>query len=219
MMLIGQYDSPFVRRVGIALSLYDIPFRHEPWSGFGDTDKIARFNPLRRVPTLVMDDGVVMTDSAAILEVLDDMVGPERAMIARSGPHRREGLRVCALASGAADKGVSLVYERRLRETAFPFWVERCTGQINDTLMALDAARAERPGPWWFGERISHADIVLATVLRFLREALADNVNVDDQPIINVDDKPALVAHAARCEAMPVFQAISQPFRLTPAST
>ena len=219
MMLIGQYDSPFVRRVGIALSLYAIPFRHEPWSGFGDTDKIARFNPLRRVPTLVMDDGVVMTDSAAILEVLDDMVGPERAMIARSGPDRREALRVCALASGAADKGVSLVYERRLRETAFPFWVERCTGQINDTLMALDAARAERSGPWWFGERISHADIVLATVLRFLREALADDVNVDGQPIINVDDKLALVAHAARCEAMPVFQTISQPFRLTPAST
>ena len=32
MILIGQYDSPFVRRVGIALSLYDIPFEHRPWS-------------------------------------------------------------------------------------------------------------------------------------------------------------------------------------------
>ena len=26
MILIGQYDSPFVRRVGIALSLYELPF-------------------------------------------------------------------------------------------------------------------------------------------------------------------------------------------------
>ena len=66
MILIGQYDSPFVRRVGIALTLYGIPFRHEPWSGFGDTDKIAQFNPLRRVPTLVMDDGVVLADSAVM---------------------------------------------------------------------------------------------------------------------------------------------------------
>ncbi len=210
MILIGQYDSPFVRRVGIALTLYGLPYKHEPWSGFGDTDKIARFNPLRRVPTLVMDDGVVVTDSAAMLEVLDDMVGPERAMMARTGPDRREGLRVCALAAGTADKGVSLLYERALRETAFPFWVERCTGQINDTLAQLNAERAGRPGGWWFGEKISHADIVLATVLRFLREALAG--------VIDLDGYAALAAHAARCEAMPVFQTISQPFRLTPAS-
>ena len=210
MILIGQYDSPFVRRVGIALSLYDLPFRHEPWSGFGDTDKIARYNPLRRVPTLVMDDGVVMADSAAILEVLDDLVGPERALIARTGPDRREALRVCALAAGTADKGVSLLYERALRETAFPFWVERCMAQINDTLALLNAGRADRPGDWWFGARISHADIILATLLRFLREALPG--------VFDLDGYAALAANAARCEALPVFQTISQLYRLTPPS-
>ena len=210
MILIGQYDSPFVRRVGIALTLYGMPYRHEPWSGFGDTDKIAQYNPLRRVPTLVMDDGVVLADSAAMLEVLDDMVGPDRAMMARTGPDRREALRVCAFAAGAADKGVSLLYERALRETAFPFWVERCTAQINDTLSLLDAGRAGRPGTWWFGDKISHADIVLATMLRFLREALPG--------VFDLDGYPALAAHSARCEALPVFQATSQPYRLTPPS-
>ena len=40
MILIGQYDSPFVRRVGIALTLYDLPFRQEPWSVFGDAEKV-----------------------------------------------------------------------------------------------------------------------------------------------------------------------------------
>jgi glutathione S-transferase len=30
MILIGQYDSPFVRRVGIALTLYGITFEHQP---------------------------------------------------------------------------------------------------------------------------------------------------------------------------------------------
>ena len=39
MILIGQYDSPFVRRVAIALRLYDLPFEHRPWSTFGDADK------------------------------------------------------------------------------------------------------------------------------------------------------------------------------------
>src|SRR5215210_7335048 len=57
MILIGQYDSPFVRRVAIALRLYGIGFEHRPWSTFGDADRIAPYNPLRRVPTLVLEGG------------------------------------------------------------------------------------------------------------------------------------------------------------------
>ena len=45
MFLIGQYDSPFVRRVAIALRLYGLPFEHKPWSTFGDAGKLAAFNP------------------------------------------------------------------------------------------------------------------------------------------------------------------------------
>ncbi|MET0575043.1 MAG: glutathione S-transferase N-terminal domain-containing protein, partial [Mesorhizobium sp.] len=40
MILIGQYDSPFVRRVGIALTLYGLPFEQRPWSSFGDAEKL-----------------------------------------------------------------------------------------------------------------------------------------------------------------------------------
>jgi hypothetical protein len=39
--LIGQYDSPFVRRVAIAFRFYGLPFEHRPWSTFGEGDKIA----------------------------------------------------------------------------------------------------------------------------------------------------------------------------------
>src|SRR3954454_6409739 len=111
MILIGQFDSPFVRRVGIALHLYDLPFEHRPWSTFGDADKIARYNPLRRVPTLVLDDGEVLIESTAILDHLDETVGPARAMIPENGPHRREALKLCAVATGLGDKAVSLGYE------------------------------------------------------------------------------------------------------------
>ena len=54
MILIGQYDSPFVRRVGIALRHSGLPFEHRPWSVWRDAAKIAQFNPLRRVPTLLL---------------------------------------------------------------------------------------------------------------------------------------------------------------------
>ena len=43
MILIGQYDSPFVRRVAIALQTYGLAYQHRPWSTFRDGDKIAPY--------------------------------------------------------------------------------------------------------------------------------------------------------------------------------
>src|SRR4030081_950894 len=114
MILIGQYDSPFTRRVAIALKLYGLASEPRPWSTFGDADKIAPFNPLRRVPTLVFEDGEVLIESTAILDYLDEVVGPSKAMIAENGPERRHALKICALATGLGDRAVSLVYERVL---------------------------------------------------------------------------------------------------------
>src|SRR3981081_1839511 len=93
-ILIGKYDSPFVRRVAIALRLYGLPFEHRPWSTFGEGDKIAPYNPLRRVPTLLLDDGEALIESTAITDYLDELVGHEKAMIAARGPERRHGLKI-----------------------------------------------------------------------------------------------------------------------------
>ena len=91
MILIGQYDSPFVRRVAVALELWGVDFDHRPWSVWADADQLAAFNPMRRVPTLVLDDGEVLIESSAILDALDEMVGPARAMLPGAGPERRRG--------------------------------------------------------------------------------------------------------------------------------
>ena len=48
MILIGQYDSSFVRRVGIALRIYELAFEHRPWSVFSDRERVQAFNPLMR---------------------------------------------------------------------------------------------------------------------------------------------------------------------------
>lgn len=204
MILIGQYDSPFVRRVAIALSLYGIAFEHRPWSVFRDADKIAPFNPLIRVPTLVLDSGDVLIESAMILDYLDEQAGAARALIAPEGDERREALKICALATGFADKAVALVYERVLHRETSQAWVDRCTGQVERVLDALEADRAARPSPFWFGDAIGHADIAVACALRFAREAHA--------PIFAGARWPALIAHGDRCEALDVFQSIVQPF-------
>jgi glutathione S-transferase len=203
MFLIGQYDSPFVRRVAIALRLYGIPFEHRPWSTFGDAAKIATYNPLLRVPTLVLDDGEALIDSTAILDHLDERVGPDKAMIPERGPERRKHLRILALATGLGDKAVSLIYERVLRKEQSKIWVERCEMQIVGVLDALEQARAAATTRYLFGHEIAHADIAVACVLRFTREA--------HPKLFDTARYTALAAHADACEALPPFTEIVQP--------
>jgi glutathione S-transferase len=208
MILIGQYDSPFVRRVGIALRLYGLEFEHRPWAAFADSEKIGHYNPLMRVPTLVMDDGEVLTESWAILDALDFMAGPEKALIPLSGPQRRHVQQVCALATGLADKVVSLIYERAVHRRETDVWVNRCRSQIEHALDALDGDRSHSQAAWWFGPALSHADIAVACAMGLMRDALGD--------MFDMLERPALRNHAAACEALPVFAEIRQAFYLTP---
>jgi glutathione S-transferase len=205
MLLIGQYDSPFVRRVAIAMRLYGMPFEHRPWSTFREGEKIAPYNPLRRVPTLVLDGGEALIESTAITDYLDELVGPERAMIAARGPARRHALKICALASGLGDKAVSLLYERVLRKEPSKIWVDRCEAQVGGVLEVLERERDGVITPYWFGERIGHADIAVACVLRFAREA--------HPALFPAARYPALAAHAEACEALPVFAEFVQPLQ------
>lgn len=204
MILIGQYDSPFVRRVGIALTLYGLPFEHRPWSTFGDADKIRPHNPLTRVPTLVLDDGTALVESHAILDYLDGLVPAARAMFPRAEPARHQALRVAALATGLGDKAVGLFYEKRMHREVSETWVERCRTQVAAVLAVLEAERAARPTPYWFGAGIGHADIAVAAMLRFIAEALPG--------LVAMSAYPALAAHARCLEALPAFKAIAQPF-------
>jgi glutathione S-transferase len=204
MILIGQYDSPFVRRVGIALRLYDIPFEHKPWSTFGDADKIRPYNPLTRVPTLVLDDGEVLIESHIMLDYLDSLVPADKRMFPSTEPARHKALKVAALATGLGDKAVSLFYEGRLHKEVSDTWVDRCRKQIATVLGVLEADRAARKSDFWFGDRLGHADVAVVTALRFIAEAHTG--------LVSMNDFPSLKSDAARLEALPVFKEISQPF-------
>lgn len=204
MILIGQYDSPFVRRVGIALTLYGLPFEHRPWSTFGDADKIRPLSPMMRVPTLVLDDGDVIIESHAMLDYLDSLVPAGQRMFPGEEPARRKALKIAALGTGLGEKAVSLFYEKRMHADVSQLWADRCRTQIMGVLEVLEEDRAGRDTPWWFGETIGHADIAVACAIRSVCDA--------HPGLVDLSSLPALNAHAARAEALPVFQAVAQPF-------
>src|SRR6266496_2004500 len=141
MILVGQYDSPFVRRVAVSLRILGLTYEHDTRSVFGDFDAMCRINPLGRIPSLVLDEGETLIDSTAILDWLDQSVGPERALIPAAGPERRQVLHRIALATGVIDKAGTAAYERLIRPAAsrWPEWIERCRTQAAGAIECLAA--------------------------------------------------------------------------------
>ncbi len=207
MLLIGMFDSPFVRRVAITMKLMELPFEHANWSIGRDFDRIREYNPLGRVPALVTDDGEKLLESGAILDYLEERAGPDRALLPRSGAERRQALKLMALATGAADKGAIQVYERVFRpeEKRHPPWSDRCRVQMSGSLAAIDRYLGERGvSQWLVGKRMTQADITAVCVFTFLNDALrvaSDAVMFQSLAIL-----------AARCESLPVFQETRVPF-------
>jgi glutathione S-transferase len=201
-ILIGMFDSPFVRRVAVSMNLLWVTFEHRNWSIGKDFELIRQFNPLGRVPTLVQPDGETLFESSAILDFLDERAGPERALLPRAGNARREALRIMAIASGAAEKGVSQVYESAFRppEKRYRPWVERCHTQMHAGLSELDRLCQARAGEWLVGDSLTQADVTATCAYTFLSDALALNRDVLAYP--------GLAAIAERCEAMPEFRSV-----------
>lgn len=202
MILIGQYDSPFVRRVAVAMATYGMAFTHRPWSVFGDAEALAGVNPLMRVPVLVLADGTALIESHLILDYLDGLV--EMPLFPRSGPERHLALRQAALATGMADKAVSLFYEGRLHREVSPVWAARCEAQVIGTARVIEAELSARPGPFWAGDAAGHADFAAACALRFVTEV--------HPGLLDPETIPRLAAMATRLEATQIFRAHSQPF-------
>jgi len=170
MILVGQYDSPYTRRVAISLRVLGIEYEHDTRSVFGDFDSMRTTNPLGRIPSLILDSGEVLIDSAAILDHIDELVGPDRALLPPSGKPRREALQRIALANGAVDKiGGGVNYETLIRPSQYrwPEWIERCKTQGLGALAALDAMD-------WPAEGIDQAQITTACAFDYIQVTIPE---------------------------------------------
>ncbi len=198
MILVGQYDSPYVRRVAVSLTLLGLPFERSPLSVFGDAAAMREINPLGRVPSLVLDDGEVLVDSAAILDHLDEVAGPGKALMPAKGAERRHALQIIALANGAMDKTIAIGYEQLLRPPALIHqpWIDRNTIQRET---ALDALEVLVPDHGWFGgDRLMQPDITVAAALGYIR--FRSNIAGA------VSNLPKLSRLSNEAEALPAFR-------------
>jgi glutathione S-transferase len=195
MILVGQYDSPYVRRVAVTLGILGFAFEHDMRSVFGDFDSMRTVNPLGRIPSLILSDGTTLIDSAAILDWLDQAVGPARALLPSGRPSRQQALQRIALATGTIDKVMAAAYERLIRPAPYrwPDWIARCRTQAEGGIAALAALS------WPADSPLDQTSITTACMIRYVRLADAD--------LLPVGRYPALDALSQRCEALAPFQA------------
>lgn len=197
MILIGRYLSPFVRRVAVSLKLTGQAFEHRALSTVDDLAEVKKLNPLGRVPALVLDDGEVLVDSNAILDHIDELAGPARALLPAAGKPRREALQTVGIAYGVLEKGVAAVYERtkRPKELVHAPWRDHLDGQVKAGLAALEARLGDRT--WFGGAKPNQADITTVVALDFLGVMLP--------ALVEKGAHPRLEALVRLADALPAF--------------
>jgi len=151
--------------VEAALVLAGIPYEREEidYTKPGPArDRLLAHNPLGQLPTLVMPDGAVMTESAAIALHVDDLVPAAGLLPAAHDPLRRDALRWLVFL-------VSAVYPTFTYGDEPQKWVGDA-GPVLRTATDDHAGRLWRQlegaarGPWFLGARFSVIDLYIAVM-------------------------------------------------------
>ncbi len=202
MQLVGMLDSPYVRRVAVALMMAKIPFRHRPVSLFRHIDEFTKLSPLLKAPSLVLGNGAALVDSSVILEYLGALHPALAALSVARSAAPLKAARACGVALTVMEKSVQVHYERALRGPGerSESWRQRIGGQLERGLAALDA---ELPGSGWIGgEAIGIADVTVTCAWGFAQTTLGDLVE-----LIDPRRYPRISDYCARAEELPAFRA------------
>ena len=194
MKLVGMLDSPYVRRVAIALDLYGVDFEQQSLSVFSTFAEFARINPVVKAPTLVLDDGTVLMDSSLILDYFEALAPADKKLLPQTAAARARDLQVIGLALAACDKSVQIYYEHNLRPTEklHQPWLERVTGQLLAAYSGLEKLLANPPG-----QVLNQATLSVAVAWSFSRYAVPS--------VIKAEDFPNVQRHAQWAEQHPAF--------------
>jgi glutathione S-transferase len=167
MKLIGSHASPFVRKVRIVMAEKKIDCELVLEDVWASDSKIHDFNPLGKVPCLILDDGEAVFDSRVIAEFVDTLT-PVGKLLPQERRERTEVKCWEALADGLLDAAVLLRLETVLRDEPqrSASWTARQQLKIDDSLRAM--ARGIGAKQWCSANRFTLADIACGCALGYL---------------------------------------------------
>lgn len=166
MKLIGSLPSPFTRKARIVAAEKRIDYVWEAQNVWAPDTPVPDYNPLGKVPVLILDDGTALYDSRVICEFLD-AVSPIGKLIPADNRERIEVRRWEALADGVLDAGLLVRYESlRPKKEQSETWIEKQLGKAKRGLALMESDLGDRA--WCHGERYSLADIAFGCALGWL---------------------------------------------------
>lgn len=166
MKLIGATSSPFVRKVRVVMAEKRIDFQFVPGNPWDPETTVPEYNPLGKIPTLVMEDGGAVFDSRVIVEYLDTIT-PVNKLIPASGRARVEVRCWEALGDGICEAAINARLEStRPQGEQSPAWIARQLGKVDQALAAASRGLADKP--WCAGNAYTLADIAVGTALGYL---------------------------------------------------
>ena len=202
--VIGNYLSPYVRKVLAFLELKNVPYRIDPIAPFVGNDDFTRLNPLRRIPVLI-DSDLTLIDSSVICQYLEDRYPtPSLYPIDRADRARARWLEEYA-DSHLGDVLIwNLFYQLGAKRHIFKEPPDEALVQRTRDIAipaALDYLETQLPDDGFVFGALSIADIALASFFRtatFVRY------------LIDAERWPRTAALIARVQAQPALQKLAR---------
>jgi glutathione S-transferase len=164
--LIASKTSPYARKVRVALAEKKIEYQMVESSGAPADNPLHAWNPLGKLPVLILDDGTHLFDSRVIVEYID-LVSPVSRLIPEPARQRIAVKKWEALADGICDAAALIVNERRRpANQQSGEWIGRQRRKIEEGAAELARELGERA--WCYGENCSLADIATGCALGYL---------------------------------------------------
>ena len=172
LQLISATPSPYARKVRIALAEKGIPFALRTEVPWDSTTATPRYNPLEKLPVLILQDGSSVYESRFILEYLEAKF-PTPPMLPDDLDGKLAARHTEVLADGVCDACVLLFWERhRPKEQQSREWMARQQRKVDGGIAALARIAGDRNHV--IGDRFGLADIVTGTVLGYLSVRFAE---------------------------------------------
>lgn len=167
MKLFGSLTSPFVRKVRVVMAEKKLEYElilDDVWS---TSTQVPQYNPLGKVPCLVMDDGGSLFDSRVIVEYLDTL-SPVGRLLPQTSRDRTATKCWEAIADGLSDAVVAIHIEKNMRrpEHYSQDWVDRQHDKLQGALLFMDEGLSD--DGFCMGVNFSLADIAVGCALGYL---------------------------------------------------
>lgn len=195
LQLISATPSPYARKVRIALAEKNIPFTlltDVPWDHNTST---PRFNPLEKIPILILDDGSSIYESSFILQYLE-LTYPSPALVPADTAGILAARKVEVLADGVCDALVLTFFERLREGGGSPEWTARQRRKIDGGLAELSRLLGDKR--WMVGACFGLGDIAMGAAVRYV------SLRFPELPWAALH--PNLAALSLRLEERPSFQ-------------